>query len=146
MERPLLNIRTAIWIGSITIAPGASEVPLSAPSHHSCGHPPTRGRCPICRAEYKAMKDKERPNATQRGYDSVWQQIRAEHLRLNPNCKRCNATATHVDHIVPHRGQRQLFLNRSNLQSLCTHCHNSWKQSQEKIAAAKSAGQKDPWQ
>jgi 5-methylcytosine-specific restriction endonuclease McrA len=35
-----------------------------------------------------------------------------------------------TDHIVPHRGDRKLFESKSNLQSLCTECHNRKSQSE----------------
>ncbi|WP_348271565.1 HNH endonuclease [Bosea sp. Leaf344] len=44
----------------------------------------------------------------------------------------CDATATTVDHIIPHRGDRALFWNCANWQPLCTHCHNSAKQRLER--------------
>jgi len=37
-----------------------------------------------------------------------------------------------VDHIIPHRGDSRLFWAQGNLQALTYHCHNSFKQSQEK--------------
>ncbi|SPA17227.1 Putative phage holin (fragment) [Cupriavidus taiwanensis] len=39
--------------------------------------------------------------------------------------------ATVVDHVRPHRGDRRLFLDRTNLQSLCKLCHDSVKQRME---------------
>ena len=32
--------------------------------------------------------------------------------------------ATDVDHIVPHRGDRDLFWDRNNWQALCHSCHS----------------------
>jgi 5-methylcytosine-specific restriction protein A len=29
-----------------------------------------------------------------------------------------------VDHIIPHRGNRELFWDTENWQALCTPCHN----------------------
>ncbi|MEP2204764.1 MAG: HNH endonuclease signature motif containing protein [Tateyamaria sp.] len=43
----------------------------------------------------------------------------------------CNAPATVVDHIIPHRGDEALFNDRNNLQSLCTPCHSRYKQRSE---------------
>lgn len=40
--------------------------------------------------------------------------------------------ATIVDHVIPHRGDQQLFWDKSNWQSLCKHCHDSHKQRIEK--------------
>ncbi len=39
--------------------------------------------------------------------------------------------ATVADHVRPHRGDLDLFLNRDNLQSLCKPCHDSHKKAQE---------------
>lgn len=38
------------------------------------------------------------------------------------------------DHIKPHRGDRALFLDRSNLQCLCKACHDSKKQREERAS------------
>ena len=112
-------------------------MPWSAPNHHACGHPPTQGRCPVCAEQSKRDHDARRPNATQRGYDAQWRSERAEHLTAHPWCVRCGAKATIVDHIEAHRGNRALYRDPSNRQSLCTPCHNRWKQSAEKTEAAR---------
>ena len=39
--------------------------------------------------------------------------------------------ACEVDHVVPHRGDRQLFWDANNLQSLCKPCHAGTKQAIE---------------
>jgi 5-methylcytosine-specific restriction endonuclease McrA len=39
--------------------------------------------------------------------------------------------ATIVDHIVPHKGNWQLFTAYDNTQSLCVECHNRHKQAEE---------------
>lgn len=77
-----------------------------------------------------------RASASQRGYTGRWDRARREHLRREPYCRFClrrrrKVTATHVDHVVPHRGDKKLFWDRNNWQSLCTTCHNSAKQSEE---------------
>jgi len=75
-----------------------------------------------------------RPTAHQRGYDYRWQQARIEYLQQNPFCVHClplYVAATVVDHVVPHRGDKVLFWDRNNWQSLCKTCHDSWKQAQE---------------
>ena len=68
--------------------------------------------------------DAVRPNAAARGYDAVWQVLRAQHLAENPWCVKCERKATHVDHIVPHRGDDLLRLEPRNLQSMCPRCHS----------------------
>ncbi|MCW5758279.1 MAG: HNH endonuclease [Phenylobacterium sp.] len=40
----------------------------------------------------------------------------------------------HADHISPHRGDRALFFDDANVQTLCPPHHNSAKQRQERAA------------
>jgi 5-methylcytosine-specific restriction protein A len=71
-------------------------------------------------------------------YNYRWQQARAGYLRKHPLCVRCQrvdkraVAATVVDHIMPHRGDMVLFWNKANWQSLCSNCHNGYKQRLEK--------------
>lgn len=58
----------------------------------------------------------------------VWEKKRKLQLLREPFCRACAAEgirtrATEVDHIIPHRGERALFLDDKNLQSLCHVCH-----------------------
>lgn len=62
-------------------------------------------------------------------YNGAWRRIRAEWLRQHPTCTECAkrgrlTSATEVDHIVPHRGDRALFYEPTNLQALCKPCHS----------------------
>jgi 5-methylcytosine-specific restriction protein A len=43
--------------------------------------------------------------------------------------------ATIVDHVTPHKGDRRLFWDKSNWQSLCKPCHDRDKQSLERVEA-----------
>lgn len=86
----------------------------------------------------KATKQyiRDRGSASQRGYDSRWRKARLRHLREHPFCVECLkenklTKATVVDHIVPHRGDRILFWNESNWQSLCEHHHNKKTRTQD---------------
>lgn len=55
-----------------------------------------------------------------------WKRLRALVLGSHPICVACHmAPATHVDHIVPHRGDDRLFFDPANLQALCRSCHSS---------------------
>lgn len=70
----------------------------------------------------------DRPSAFKRGYDRRWQQVRRIFLRQHPLCVECGkdgrtTLATEVDHIVPHRGDRDLFWDQNNWQPLCKRCH-----------------------
>lgn len=76
-------------------------------------------------------------------YDRRWQKRRAEQLRKHPLCALCMKVhgrvvpATVADHIRPHRGNRELF--EGPLQSLCKHCHDSYKQELEKTGHFKGS-------
>lgn len=80
--------------------------------------------------DHKKLHVNDRANATKRGYDSKWRAARVRFLKVNPLCVRCKAEgrlvkATVVDHIKPHRGDKDLFWNESNWQPLCKRCHDS---------------------
>jgi len=65
-----------------------------------------------------------------------WQRLRASQLQAEPLCRYCSQTgrvtdATVADHVVPHKGDPDLFWH-GELQSLCDTCHNSVKQREEK--------------
>lgn len=71
-----------------------------------------------------------RLSAHRRGYTSRWQRQRAVFLAHNPLCVACRAkgeyvAANTVDHIQPHRGNRELFWDKDNWQALCEKCHNA---------------------
>jgi 5-methylcytosine-specific restriction protein A len=68
--------------------------------------------------------DMNRGNATQRGYGSRWRKARGLYLKQHPSCNRCGELSNVVDHIVPHRGDYNLFWDKNNWQPLCTRCHN----------------------
>ncbi|HHM4835725.1 TPA: HNH endonuclease [Pseudomonas aeruginosa] len=68
-------------------------------------------------------------NSTQRGYGYRWQQARARYLAKHPLCRLCSdagkvVAATEVDHIIPHRGDMELFWQESNWMALCKVCHS----------------------
>ncbi len=59
-----------------------------------------------------------------------WRAIRMSVLASEPFCCMCRqqgklTASTVVDHIIPHRGDKQMFLDRANLQALCKACHDS---------------------
>jgi len=94
-----------------------------------CSHPGcpnlTDGR--YCE-EHKALHP-DRPSAASRGYGSKWQRVSKAYLRKHPLCVKCLSegkyvSASVVDHIVPHRGDKLLFWNESNWQALCKPCHD----------------------
>jgi 5-methylcytosine-specific restriction enzyme A len=66
-----------------------------------------------------------------------WKAIRLYRLGIEPLCRLCNAAgkltpACVVDHIIPHKGNVELFFDLENTQSLCRTCHDGTKQKLEK--------------
>ena len=79
--------------------------------------------------EHNVLHVSDRVNATGRGYGSRWRTSRNRFLKANPLCAKCKdqgrlVKATVVDHIKPHRGDKNLFWDESNWQSLCKSCHD----------------------
>jgi 5-methylcytosine-specific restriction enzyme A len=69
-----------------------------------------------------------RGSAEERGYDARWRKARKAFLQEHPLCVECLKAgkltpATVVDHIIPHRGNQELFWNADNWQPLCKECH-----------------------
>jgi len=95
-----------------------------------CKHP----GCPLltennyCKFHIK-LHIKDRTTAHERGYNSLWQKARKQFLSANPLCNECQSqgkltSATVVDHIKPHRGDKVLFWDEINWQPLCKKCHD----------------------
>lgn len=66
----------------------------------------------------------------------VWRQLREAQLQRQPLCGRCNKRglvepANVVNHVIPHKGEENLFRDPANLESVCKHCHDSRIHSQE---------------
>ena len=85
---------------------------------------PTRPKSLIVRAN-----DKQRGTARERGYTTQWDKARKGFLAKHPLCVECErngrvAAATDVDHIVPHRGDMELFWDSGNWGALCARCHS----------------------
>ena len=84
--------------------------------------------CDNHRREVVRQADAKRLSASQRGYDHRWQKARDVFIRQHPLCEECKRnghieTAAVVDHIIPHKGNRELFWDPANWQSLCVRCH-----------------------
>ena len=70
-----------------------------------------------------------RDPAARRRYGSAWRKLRAQFLSGHPLCEECRrdgrlTPATVVDHIIPHKGNRDLFWDEKNWQALCKPCHD----------------------
>ena len=57
-------------------------------------------------------------------YGRRWRVARAAYLGAHPYCASCGRLANEVDHVTPHRGDRDLFWDESNWQALCRRCHS----------------------
>ena len=103
--------------------------PLRPCNHPGCRELTRERFCEKHRKEREREKDKGRPTAAQRGYDSRWRKARTWYLKRNPLCVECEkkgklTPATVIDHVVPHRGDKELFWDMSNWQALCKPCHD----------------------
>ena len=101
------------------------QIPL-----HTCAKPGcnnlTRDR--YCELHNQRPQD-TRANSNERGYTYKWHREAKSYLAKHPWCVECgrngrHSPATEVDHIIPHKGNQQLFWDRGNWQGLCHRCHS----------------------
>lgn len=119
----------------------------------TCGHI-FIGRCQLCAQQRKASSP-PRLSAHRRGYDEVWQ-ARSRAWRFDPAHRErlwcadpfklhgLARLATVVDHIIPHKGDRALFWDETNWQSLCGSC-NSIKAAKLEGAFGNRGALAVPW-
>jgi 5-methylcytosine-specific restriction enzyme A len=94
---------------------------------------PTRAR--VLKSRIGSAK-RPPPSARMHGlYDYQWAQASKRWLAEHPLCaEHLRQGKVHpaecVDHVIPHRGNRKLFWDRKNWQSLCISC-NSKKTAKE---------------
>jgi len=65
-----------------------------------------------------------------------WRRLRRQFLQQHPLCKFHMESgklvpSEVVDHVVPHKGNTDLFWDEGNLQALCKWCHDSLKRRVE---------------
>ncbi len=120
------------------LAPPRACATPGCPVRVAHGHCPQHARPIVARAQQWA--DDHRANSNARGYTRGWSRRRTRFLRQYPLCGMraggrppvmsvCHAegrttAGTIVDHVVPHRGDRALFDNEENWQTLCAACHS----------------------
>lgn len=98
--------------------------------HAGCGKLiDAAGYCEAHAKLHQQQSDAQRGTAHQRGYNRRWQKARITYLSRHPLCKHCEdgdlvVAATVVDHIVPHKGDQDLFWDSGNWQPLCKPCHD----------------------
>ena len=102
--------------------------PLRPCRHPGCRELTRDGYCP----KHKPKRTARRASAEWHGWYSlrVWtDDLRPAQLLREPWCRECakrgvRTRATVVDHVRPHKGDWQMFIDPANHQSLCEHCHN----------------------
>ena len=118
-----------------------ARLPLKPCRHAGCPVLTRDGWCEKHRPRYE-----RRESATWHGWYSlpIWtENLRPAQLLREPFCRECAAhgkrtRATVVDHVKPHRGDWALFVDETNLQSLCKHHHDrktAREQAQDRRAA-----------
>ena len=91
----------------------------------------------MLKRERDRRHDAKRGSARQRGYSARWDRLAKLFRDRHPMCAMCEARghitpSACVDHIRPHKGDPVLFWDQKNWQALCTPCHSSVKQSDER--------------
>lgn len=82
-----------------------------------------------CGKRAARQRDQQRPNATDRGYDSTWKRFRKSYLRANPLCVDCErenrlTPAKEVHHIIKIADDPSKRLEASNCMALCKSHHS----------------------
>lgn len=115
-----------------------------------CGQPGCRNLTSdrYCEAHRK-QREQDRGSAASRGYNARWRRERSAFLELNPLCKHCQSDgritiATVVDHIIPHKGDYQLFWDWNNWQPLCKQHHDSKTAKEDGGFGRDRQGQQQP--
>ena len=112
-------------VAKLCRAPGCDDLALPGSPH-----------CADCGAERAAVEAARRQGA-KRGSDPwshlyqtpEWKRASLAFRKANPLCADCESLGLivpvqEVDHIIPHRGDRALFWDRTNWQGLCKPCHS----------------------
>ena len=94
----------------------------------TCGKASNDGAyCDECKPERNreaAARRGSRSAEAQKLYDYRWAKIAKAYIWDNPFCAQCGwIERLECDHIVPHGGDRDLFKDPDNLQTLCSTCH-----------------------
>jgi 5-methylcytosine-specific restriction enzyme A len=112
-------------------------------SHYGCAAlVDAPGNCDAHRLSDRASAQYRRSSSTARGYGYRWQKVSKSFLKSHPLCEcvDCKAgelrviAAAVVDHVVPHRGDMQLFWDRLNWQAMSKECHDHKTATQDRIS------------
>lgn len=72
----------------------------------------------------KRFVPKERTDRQAMYNTPEWKTYRFRYLHHNPTCYTCGAPSKVLEHVIPHKGNTDLFWNITNIIPLCTKCHN----------------------
>lgn len=95
-----------------------------------CAAPGCRGLVPYGRCKaHTQQRERDRGSAHERGYDRDWSKLSIIFRREHPFCADCELrgivkASKCVDHVIPHRGNESLRMDRDNLRALCWACHS----------------------
>lgn len=121
-------------------------MPWKPPHICRCGKIVKDGDRCGCGAAAKRDRDRradaKRGTSSQRGYTGAWDKAKAGYLAKHPFCVFCGCDTRDtpegglplgvVDHKRRHGGDKAVFWDRNNWQTLCRPCHNSTKQREER--------------
>lgn len=111
----------------ICVASGCEEIALPGLAHCQLHDAERLGKLKARRA--KAQTSAAALAGRRLYADPKWIKASRAYLNRHPLCADCLELgviepATDVDHVRPHKGDRKLFWDRSNWQSLCHRCHS----------------------
>lgn len=111
-------------------------MPRMPPTHRPAGMP--------TKAESDRAYQERHGTSNDDGYTRKWGRARALYLASHPLCVMCERAGRYVpanvvDHVMPHRGDDELFWDEANWQSLCKRCHDGPKRRQENDARRANA-------
>ena len=118
--------------------------PLRPCRHPGCAALTREGYCD----KHKPKPAARKASAEYHGWYNLraWtDDLRPAQLLREPWCRACarrgvRTRATVVDHITPHRGDWQRFIDPANHQSLCKHCHDRKTALEQAEERRKQAG------
>lgn len=105
------------------------EVMAQAPLHQctKC-RKLVRGKCEACSKQ--PWSRSKASQAAQELYGHRWAKVSERYRQEHPLCAECDrqgrtTPSQCTDHIVPHRGDEDLFWEETNFQALCDRCHRA---------------------
>lgn len=104
--------------------------PLRPCRYPGCYKLTNDGWCELHRPAKKKAEKRESADWHWMYLTKTWKEdLRPGQLLREPFCRECakhglRVPATRVDHVIPHRGDWERFIDREGLQSLCESCHN----------------------